>query len=208
MEGLQRRLRRHPAAGAQLGRLGGDQAQLRADGALRPPALPAPVERAAGSRATTSPRPIAASIRCSRRRRWRPRSRIPGGAVQARGRVGAEPRKGRPSDVQVDSDAREWRTREDAARGRRGRLARPRPGEDQPHRDRPQLHRRLYPLRPLPDADAQRGRPRGRRRDRRGRAQGEGLQEGRPGRLLRRARRLLPGAPDRHRRSSSRCPRA
>ena len=28
-------------AGAQLGRLGGDQAALRADGALRPPALPA-----------------------------------------------------------------------------------------------------------------------------------------------------------------------
>ena len=30
---------------AQLGRLGGDEAQLRADGALRPSALPAPVER-------------------------------------------------------------------------------------------------------------------------------------------------------------------
>ena len=46
--GLGRRLRRGPAARPQLGRLGSDQAQLRADGALRPSALPAPVEHAAG----------------------------------------------------------------------------------------------------------------------------------------------------------------
>ena len=47
VEGLERRPRRHPAAGAQLGGLAGDQAQLRADGALRPPALPAQRQRAA-----------------------------------------------------------------------------------------------------------------------------------------------------------------
>ena len=41
LEGLERRLRRRPAAGAQLGGLAADQAQLRADGALRSPALPA-----------------------------------------------------------------------------------------------------------------------------------------------------------------------
>ena len=49
----------------------------------------------------------------------------------------------------------------------------------------------LYPT-PLPNAVG----PRGGRRDRGGRTQGEGLQEGRPRRLLRRARRLLPGTRD------------
>ena len=44
---LQRRLRRRAAAGAQLGRLAGDQKKLRADGALRPPALPAQRQRTA-----------------------------------------------------------------------------------------------------------------------------------------------------------------
>ena len=48
VEGLERRPRRHPAAGAQLGRLDGDHAQLRADGALRAPAFPAQQQRAAG----------------------------------------------------------------------------------------------------------------------------------------------------------------
>ena len=47
--GLERRLRSGPASVAQLGGLGIDQAQLRADGALRPSALPAPVEHAPGS---------------------------------------------------------------------------------------------------------------------------------------------------------------
>ena len=46
--GLERRLRRRPAAVAQLGGLGSDQAQLRADGALRPSAFPAPIEHAPG----------------------------------------------------------------------------------------------------------------------------------------------------------------
>ena len=46
--GLERRLRRRPAARPQLGGLGSDEAQLRADGALCPSALPAPVERAQG----------------------------------------------------------------------------------------------------------------------------------------------------------------
>ena len=41
VEGLERGLRRRPAAGPQLGRLGRHPAQLRADGALRAPALPA-----------------------------------------------------------------------------------------------------------------------------------------------------------------------
>ena len=41
LEGLGRRLRRHPAARPQLGRLAGDLQELRADGALRPSALPA-----------------------------------------------------------------------------------------------------------------------------------------------------------------------
>jgi alkanesulfonate monooxygenase SsuD/methylene tetrahydromethanopterin reductase-like flavin-dependent oxidoreductase (luciferase family) len=45
--GLERRLRRRAAALAQLGRLGIDQAQLRADGALCPSALPAPVQQPA-----------------------------------------------------------------------------------------------------------------------------------------------------------------
>ena len=39
--GLERRLRRRAAVGAQLGRLAGHEAKLRADGALRAPALPA-----------------------------------------------------------------------------------------------------------------------------------------------------------------------
>ena len=102
------------------------------------------------------------------------------------------------SNVEVDPDAREWRTRDDEARGRRGGQAGAGPGEDQAHRHRPQLHRYLYAVGPLQDAAAECRGPRGRRRDPRGRAEGEGLQEGRPGRLLRRARRLLRGTPDRH----------
>ena len=46
VERLERRLRRRLAAGAQLGGLAGDQAQLRADGALRSPALPVQRQRA------------------------------------------------------------------------------------------------------------------------------------------------------------------
>ena len=47
MEGLERRLRRRPAARAQLGRLAGDKKELRADGALCPSALPAQRQRTA-----------------------------------------------------------------------------------------------------------------------------------------------------------------
>ena len=45
--GLERRLRRRALAGAQLGRLAGDAKELRVDGALRPPALPAQRQRIA-----------------------------------------------------------------------------------------------------------------------------------------------------------------
>ena len=73
--GFGRRLRRRPAARPQLGRLAGDAALLRADGALRPSALPARVERAAAAELRhrhVQPRHL---FGCSRRRRWRPRSR-------------------------------------------------------------------------------------------------------------------------------------
>ena len=56
VEGLERRPRRHPAARAQLGRLGGDAALLRTDGALRAPALPAQRAMRCATRATTTRR--------------------------------------------------------------------------------------------------------------------------------------------------------
>ena len=63
-----------PAAGPQLGRLGGDQEELRADGALRPSALPAPGQHAARSRATTTPPPSTRPPARSPRKPSRPRS--------------------------------------------------------------------------------------------------------------------------------------
>jgi alkanesulfonate monooxygenase SsuD/methylene tetrahydromethanopterin reductase-like flavin-dependent oxidoreductase (luciferase family) len=73
VERLERRARRHPAAGAQLGRLGGDAALLRADGALRAPALPAQLPTRCATRATTTRRPSARppAWRCRRRCRRR-----------------------------------------------------------------------------------------------------------------------------------------
>src|SRR5258708_34839249 len=62
-------------------------------------------------------------------------------------------------NVEIDPDAREWWTGENAAGRRRGRRARPRPGEDPAHRDRAELHRHLHAKWPLSDADAQRRGP-------------------------------------------------
>ena len=106
VEGLERRLRRRPAAGAQLGGLAGD-ASAAASGQVR--AKPHGEQQ------------MSKSILMHEN----------GG-----------PEKMQLEDVEVGS---------------------PGPGQVKitPHRDRPQLHRRLYPLGPLPDAAAQRGRPRG-----------------------------------------------
>ena len=83
-EGI-RRVRRDHGAGAQLGGLGGDEAALRADGAVRAPALPAVARAAARCRTrmrgiTTRSSPASRVPRCRRRsigwrRGRRPRSR-------------------------------------------------------------------------------------------------------------------------------------
>ena len=71
--GGHRRFRRHHGAGAQLGGLGGDEAALRTDGALRAPALPA-LARVAQRELRLRARRTMRSSSASRPRRCRRRS--------------------------------------------------------------------------------------------------------------------------------------
>ena len=88
---LERRLRRRALARAQLGRLAGDQKKLRADGALRPSALPAQRKRTAAMELRRRQGEI-------RHRRRSVARRGAGGDRQASGAEGADARAISPAE--------------------------------------------------------------------------------------------------------------